>query len=251
MAPALSDAGAKLLEARSVPGFHRFAEELMRRVRERMLEGGTALTGAGTFDACFEVTAEGEPHHRIYTLVLPKLDAATARAVAAEGRRLFDQEKGIWEKEVTFWVIAREVEQREQVLTTFRAFAMGWWRRRRVVVQDLRDERVHAAELGCDPRGNPLKRRFLAAVEQALPEVTAAAERTPAALAGDYPRGSFRGTAWGAALALVMVFGLLGSIMTMEMVGSELRCKRALTKPLPPRAPAEFEPEEPAPPTYY
>src|SRR5690606_1358832 len=144
--------------------------------------------------ACYGVSNEGEPHHRVYTLVLPELDGSLARATVAEARRIFDQEKGIWEKEVTFWVVARNVVDTDQVLWTLKSFSMGWWRRRRIVLHDVSRDTLYATELGCDPRGDPLKRAFLTASRETLrdlPEVPA-----PEPVAGC----PFRGTAWGAGL---------------------------------------------------
>jgi serine/threonine protein kinase len=262
-APAPAPAPLGLGAERESPEFVRWRRTLVSRIGSGLTEvRGLAVAEGRGFDGCFGVNVEGEPHHRIYALVLPKLDAATARATVAEARRVFDLEKGIWEKEVTFWVIANDVTDHEQVLWTLKSFSMGWWRRRRIVLHDVRSDRVYATELGCDPRGNPLKRAFMSSTQRALREAPfRPAPATPLAVR---PRVRVRGTLWGAALALVMTMGLLASIMGVK-VAQDIRQKtnqrraqpqqqlEGATTPagVPARAPDVFIPADPPAPRYY
>jgi hypothetical protein len=260
--PAAAEPTPSLASQPRTPAFRRWRENVVAQIGEQLGEvrGLTSSDGRG-FDGCYGVNVEGEPHHRIYLLLLPELDAQAARATVVEARRIFDQEKGIWEKEVTFWLIAQDVQDHNQVLWTLKSFSMGWWRRRRIVLQDVKADRLYAAELGCDPRGNPLKRMFLSACQQAIQSVPALAEPSR-------PQRCrvVRGTAWGAALALVMTFGILGSIMAVELTSRNMRKKQKdksvpcltgedgtpILPPLPERAPEDFEPEEPREqPKYY
>ncbi len=131
------------------------------------------------------------------------------------------------------------------------------------MLQDVRGDRLYAAELGCDPRGNPLKRMLLTACEQAIKDAPEVLE-PQVVMATPRRSRAVRGTAWGAALALVMTFGLLGSIMVVELASRKVRQKKAIpslnqeagstpTLPaVPAPAPEEFEPNEPdEPPKYY
>ncbi|MGE0710055.1 MAG: protein kinase [Planctomycetota bacterium] len=212
----------KLAAARAEPRFQRWRDAVLAELRQSMVAaaGVSEFEGQG-FDLCFGVTREGEPQHRVYALCLPKVDANVGRATVAEARRIFDLEKGIWEKEVTFWVLAEDVADREQVLWTFKSFCMGWWRRRRIVLQDVSAERLHASELGCDPRGNQLKRTFQTAVQHALAAVPRGLE--PVQVTVRRPNRCVRGATWGAGLALLMTFGLIGSIFALEMATRSLQ----------------------------
>lgn len=195
------------------PQFARWRDTLVERIRDEVDLPNVTAGDAQGFDLTLGVETDGEPHHRVFLQVAGRLDLAQARAIATNARRVFEREKGIWEKEVTFCVLAREVADLEQVLWTFKSFSMGWWRRRRMVLHDLSQDRLYATELGCDPQGNPLKRAFLAASREAvratpwdLPEplATCALRRTP------------RGTAWGAGVAMVTALAVLGSLMAVE-----------------------------------
>ena len=215
----------KLEAARGDARFRRWRDGMLAHLRSSMQgKSGIGSFDAQGFDLCFGVTREGEPQHRVYVLLLPKLDASLSRAAVAEARRIFDLEKGIWEKEVTFWVMSEDVSERDQVLWTFKSFCMGWWRRRRIVLQDVENERLHASELGCDPRGNHLKRIFHAAAREALASVPRLPEpvRVPVRTR---PRRCGRGATWGAGLAIMMTTGLLGSLFALEMASRSLRCK--------------------------
>src|SRR5262249_19104295 len=145
---------------------------------------GIATVAAEGFDFAIGVTTEGEPHHRIYGMVLPYIDQETARRLVKAARQVFEREKGIWEKEVTFAVMAREVREKDLVLLALRSLPMGWWRRRRVVLQDLGQDKLYATELGCDPRGNPLKRLFFDAVREASVQTKLELAKKPARACG-------------------------------------------------------------------
>jgi len=197
--------------------FDRRRDAIIEGVKRRISLRGLSVGEGHGFDVCFGVNNEGEPHHRVYALVVDSVDAASARSIVAQARRIFEREKGIWEKEVTFCVLADEVREREQVLWTFKSFSMGWWRRRRMILQDLENERVFATELGCDPQGNPLKRAFLTAATEAAREVPREVPVLPEPGSGvPGHRVGAKGTAWGVALALVMAFGVLGTFMGVQ-----------------------------------
>lgn len=173
------------------------------------------------FDASWGVTTEGEPHHRVYARVLGDLDVAEARATVGAARSIFDREKGIWEKEVTFVVVARRLRDAEQVLWSFKSFSMGWWRRRRMALYDVANDRLYATELGCDPHGNPLKRAVLEALREGVRVVAPPVD--PAALTERGRRRSVRGTAWGVALAVLMATGLFGSALAIDFASRKAR----------------------------
>ena len=196
----------------SDPGFARWRDTLVDRIRDEIDLAGVVAGDPQGFDLTLGVEADGEPHHRVFLQVAGRLDLAQARTIATSARRVFEREKGIWEKEVTFCVLAREVADLEQVLWTFKSFSMGWWRRRRMVLHDLAQDRLYATELGCDPQGNPLKRAFLAAAREAVQ----ATPFDPAPLALCSARRAPRGTAWGAGVALVTALAVLGSLMAVE-----------------------------------
>jgi hypothetical protein len=214
------------------PAFARWRDAVLAQVRDRMTTARAVSVGDGQgFDVCYGVSTDGEPHHRVYALVLPALDANVARATVAAARQIFEREKGIWEKEVTFCVLAQQVRDIDQVLWAFKSFSMGWWRRRRMMLHDLETDRLYAAELGCDPRGNPLKRAFLDASSEAVRDIPRATAEA-GVCAGPTRRRSVRGTAWGAALALVMAIGIVGSAMAIEFASCQVRknrCKKPLT----------------------
>ena len=196
------------------PRFGRWRDVLVERIRTGVDLTGVATGDAQGFDLCLGVEADGEPHHRVFLLVVGRLDLNQARAIATNARRVFEREKGIWEKEVTFCVLAREVAELDQVLWTFKSFSMGWWRRRRMVLHDLAQDRLYATELGCDPHGNPLKRAVLAASREAVQSVAWELPE-PVALPPTLRRTP-RGTAWGAGVALITALGVLGSLMAVE-----------------------------------
>lgn len=183
------------------------------------------------FDASWGVTTEGDPHHRVYARVLGDLDVAEARSTVATARAIFDREKGIWEKEVTFVVVARRLRDAEQVLWSFKSFSMGWWRRRRMVLLDVANDRLYATELGCDPHGNPLKRAVLDALRDGVRVVAPPAD--PSALAGRGQRRSVRGTAWGVALALLMATGLVGSALAIDFASRKARKRCGARRAIP------------------
>ena len=215
---------------RETPAFVRWRQRVLEQLQARMsgVRNVHATEGHG-FDVCFGVETEGEPHHRVYNLILPAIDADTARATVATARRIFEQEKGIWEKEVTFYVMAREVKNLDQVLWAFKNFSMGWWRRRRVMLHDVSKDKLYASELGCDPRGNPLKRSFTAAVQQTLTQLPPSLADGPRAPSPVRYAPRPRGTAWGASLALLMAFGLLGGLVAIDYAkrhAKDWRCSK-------------------------
>ncbi|MDC3379238.1 protein kinase [Planctomycetota bacterium] len=222
---------APIVAAASDPRFGKWRDHLLGKVKERMAGARGVGVGDGHgFDTCFGVTTEGEPHHRVYALVVPELDANGARATVGAARKIFEREKGIWEKEVTFYVATKSLKDKDQVLWAFKSFSMGWWRRRRVILHDLETDKLYATELGCDPNGNPLKRSFAAAVKGALLDMPA--EIAPdATRVSNYRRCGRRatGTAWGAALAVVMAAGLLGTVMAVEFANRH--CNRDASQP--------------------
>jgi len=130
-APSKAEIVCRLEPPATVPtpleaGFTRWRDAIVTQLRSRMLAtSGVAASEGHGFDVCFGVSADGEPHHRVYALHLPILDAASARATVSTARSIFEREKGIWEKEVTFCVVAREVRDLEQVLWAFKSFSMG------------------------------------------------------------------------------------------------------------------------------
>ncbi|RMG14072.1 MAG: hypothetical protein D6731_10890, partial [Planctomycetota bacterium] len=244
------------ISGRGSPAFVRWRSALLARISTSMCASPrVSVCDARGFDTCYGLTHEGDAQHRLYVLVVPRLDAAGARAVTAEARRVFDLEKGIWEKEVTFWLIAREVADQNQVLWTLKNFGMGWWRRRRIILHDLAAKRVFASELGCDPRGNHLKRAFLVASHEALSAVRYLPDRPASPVAHRHRRcGVARGPVWGAALALLITLtfvGMLTALQAAHSVGQRIPCPgrslRSLPvhrQALPPRVPDRFTPGE-------
>lgn len=194
------------------PRFSRWRDAVVEEIRTGIDLRGVVASDPQGFDLSLGVEADGEPHHRVFLLVSDRLDLSQARAIAGNARRVFEREKGIWEKEVTFCVLAREVVELEQVLWTFKSFSMGWWRRRRMVLHDLAQDRLYATELGCDPQGNPLKRAFLAAAREAVQSTPWELPESVDSIRCSPPRG----TAWGAGVALVTALGVLGSLMAVE-----------------------------------
>ncbi|MBL4849677.1 MAG: serine/threonine protein kinase, partial [Planctomycetes bacterium] len=204
-----------LATAAAEPGFRDWRRTFLKTVANKMSGlPGIETCDAGAFDLAFGVSQPGDPQHRVYVLCLPRVNAELALAAAEEARQAFEAEKGIWEKEVTFWVVAHDLEDKDQVLWTFKSFCMGWWRRRRIVLHTPKS--LFASELGCDPKGNQLKRTFGAvcgAVLASLPR-----HPTPVTQASrPYPRRRTRGAAWGASVALMMTCGLLGSLGALEL----------------------------------
>lgn len=197
------------------PTFQRWRRSFLARVQEKMSpRDGIESCDSRGFDLCYGVSVPGDPQHRVYVLCLPKVDAELALAAAEQARRAFEDEKGIWEKEVTFWVVTHDVQDREQVLWTFKSFCMGWWRRRRIVLHT--PQSLFAGELGCDPKGNHLKRSFDEVCAEALSRVPlqpAPVARAPYPL----PPRRNRGALWGAIVAIMMTCGLLGSIGALDL----------------------------------
>lgn len=210
--------------ASAAPHFRRWRADFLDTLRENLAgREGIGPCEAGEFDLCYGATREGEPQHRVYALCVPRMDAQLALVLADRARRVFEQEKGIWEKEVTFWVIAEDLEDQNQVVWTFKSFCMGWWRRRRIVLHTR--EHLFASELGCDPRGNPVKQAFAEACEAAL---QAHPERLPSPIQVTRRprRRPIRGAAWGASVALLMSCGLLGSIGALELASRTMEARR-------------------------
>lgn len=154
--PAL-DLGAPTLEARA-RGFHRFQDRLWSPVTAAVcsLDGVESLPSHG-FDAGFGVVTDGEPQHRVFVTALPWIDVDSVRRFTEKATEVFEAEKGLWEKEVTFVIATHEVREPDRVDWLLRSFATGWWRRRRVVLYDLTNETLVASEYGCDPHDNVLK----------------------------------------------------------------------------------------------
>jgi hypothetical protein len=224
VAPPELDLGPATKQARTDDGFQRWREAFIGVVRSRfeLRPAGATLVPAEGFDLAIGVTTEGEPHHRIYTVLLPYVDQDTARRLVRTARSVFEREKGIWEKEVTFAVLAREVREKELVLMTLRALPMGWWRRRRVVLHDVSQDKLYATELGCDPRGNPLKRLFFESVREAIVHTGKLADATSqkrcCGRVGTVRAGRecVRNGLLGVALALVATLGLLAAALSVE-----------------------------------
>jgi len=199
--------------AEASPVFRRWRETLLDKTAEGIeVQHVRELPVEGVFGRCWGATAEGEPHHRVYATVQETVDANQARALMVEARQVFEREKGIWEKEVTFAVVTRKVEDLDRVLWTFKSFSMGWWRRRRVLLYCTESKRLYANELGCDPAGNALKRGFVASLTRAA-ELTKPQTTAPVATRLQ----PYRGSAWGAGMALLMAFGVVVSVMSLEL----------------------------------
>ncbi len=208
------DLGAATRRARSDPLFLSWRDEFLRQVRDKFATrpAGACVVPAEGFDFAVGITTEGDPHHRIYTAVVPFVDLEVARRFVKAAKNVFEREKGVWEKEVTFCLLAREIQDRASVLGTLRSFSTGWWRRRRAALYDLAQNRLHATEVGCDPRGNPLKRLYFDAVTESV-------QRTaPPMLASSCRarRECIRGGLVGVGLALVATAGLLTGALCVE-----------------------------------
>lgn len=219
--------GGPLGTACQDPHFQSWRESFLARVRQKMSAfDGIESVDARGFDLCYGVSVPGDPQHRVYVLCLPKVDAELALAAAEQARRAFEDEKGIWEKEVTFWVVTHELDDREQVLWTFKSFCMGWWRRRRIVLHT--PESLFASELGCDPKGNHLKRSFDEVCSEALDFLPLQPAPVVRVRPLTSPRRN-RGGLWGASVALMMTCGLLGSIGALDLATRNMRCQRGAT----------------------
>jgi serine/threonine protein kinase len=208
------DLGAATRRARSDPAFQAWRDRFIENVKTRFSVrpvGAGVVAGEG-FDLGVGITTEGDPHHRIYTAVVPYVDLEVARRFVKASKQVFEREKGVWEKEVTFCLLAREVQEETAVLSTLRAFSTGWWRRRRTVLFDLAKNRMHAAELGCDPRGNPLKRIYFDAVADAAKQ-TAAPVMAGACRAR---RECIRGGLMGIGLSLVATASLVTGVICLD-----------------------------------
>lgn len=123
-------------------------------------DGVKAIDNRG-FDTAFGVVNDGDPQHRVFASLYETLDGDTAHEFVDLGSTVFEIEKGLWEKEVTFVVVAQNITERDKVDWALRSFSSGWWRRRRVVLFDLSEDRIYANEYGCDPKDNDLKKQFL------------------------------------------------------------------------------------------
>jgi serine/threonine protein kinase len=219
--PVEGELGGPLATACADPTFQKWRRSFLARVDHQMSkQDGIESCDARGFDLCYGVSVPGDPQHRVYVLCLPKVDAELALAAAEQARRAFEDEKGIWEKEVTFWVVTHDIQDREQVLWTFKSFCMGWWRRRRIVLHTPRS--LFASELGCDPKGNHLKRSFDAVCAAALDLVPLRPAPVTGAPAPLPPRQN-RGALWGAGVALMMTCGLLGSIGALDLATRSMR----------------------------
>ncbi len=225
------DLGAATRRARSDPAFVSWREKFVASISSRFASrpAGAAVVPGEGFDLAVGITTEGDPHHRVYTAIVPYVDLEVARRFVKAAKNTFEREKGVWEKEVTFCLLAREIQEQQSVLSTLRSFSTGWWRRRRAVLYDLSQNRMHATELGCDPRGNPLKRLYFDAVteaaKQSAPPILAASCRAR--------RECIRGGLVGVGLALVATAGLLTGALCVERAAHKrfLHHKRHQARP--------------------
>jgi serine/threonine protein kinase len=144
------------------PTFVSYQEDLWSSLRDTLTlpEGIEEIESRG-FDIAFGVLNDGDPQHRIFACAVPQFNGEAAREFVNQGSRVFDLEKGLWEKEVTFVIAANSITEKDKVDWALRSFSTGWWRRRRVVLYDLSQDQLIAQEYGCDPGDNPLKKSFL------------------------------------------------------------------------------------------
>src|SRR5262249_28933983 len=140
-----------------------------------------------------------------------------ARRLLRHAQGVFDLEKGVWEKEVTFVVVVNDLRDRVEVLDKLRSFSTGWWRRRRVVLVEASSDRVYATELGCDIVGSPLKRRCFAGLTEDLKAARALAQRTR----GDVVCRRRPARAWvGTLLAVIASLAVIGGGVVAERASS-------------------------------
>ncbi|MDF1666445.1 MAG: serine/threonine-protein kinase [Planctomycetota bacterium] len=183
-------------DAEEHPEFEDYQEDLWSAVRETLLlpEGIEEIDHRG-FDLAFGVVNDGDPQHRVFACALPTFNAEAAREFVNHGSKVFDLEKGLWEKEVTFIIAAESVTERDKVDWALRSFSTGWWRRRRVVLYDMSQDRVVARDYGCDPADNELKKAFLEQLRSSNQQIISDRERGLAFAAACRARSSRIGTA--------------------------------------------------------
>jgi serine/threonine protein kinase len=160
------------------PDFECYQERLWSSVRDELLlpEGIEEIDARG-FDMAFGVLNDGDPQHRIFACALPEFDGESARQFVTHGSRVFDLEKGLWEKEVTFIIATQNVIEKEKVDWALRSFSTGWWRRRRVILYDLSQDRLVTRDYGCDPADNELKKIFVQQMQDCNQEIIEDRER--------------------------------------------------------------------------
>ena len=175
-----SDAGEGLAWGRATEAaceqpFTGFRDALWKNVEEAVAapEGIAPIAKHG-FDLAYGVTTDGDPQHRVFAVALPFFDAEAARQFSTYAARVFEIEKGLWEKEVTFVIAARDIHERDKVDWALRSFSTGWWRRRRVVLVDLSNDEVIASAYGCDPSDNELKKTMLEQLRKSNQEINEA-----------------------------------------------------------------------------
>lgn len=178
------------------PDFEDYQEDLWSSVRETLLlpDGIEEIDHRG-FDLAFGVVNDGDPQHRVFACALPTFNAEAAREFVNHGSKVFDLEKGLWEKEVTFIIAAESVTERDKVDWALRSFSTGWWRRRRVVLYDMGQDRIVARDYGCDPSDNELKKAFLEQLRSSNQQIISDRERGLAFAAACRARSSRIGTA--------------------------------------------------------
>lgn len=113
------------------------------------------------FDLAFGVADESEPQHRLFALSLPSLTVESTNKFVETATSVFEAEKGLWEKEVTFVIMTESIQDRAEVDWILKTFSTGWWRRRRTVVFNSKTHEILASQYGCDPYDNSLKDEFL------------------------------------------------------------------------------------------
>lgn len=166
--------GAATAAARG-QSFIGFRSALWQNVNEAVsAPEGIAPIAKHGFDLAYGVTTDGDPQHRVFATALPYFDAEAARNFSTYAARVFEIEKGLWEKEVTFVIATREIRDRDKVDWALRSFSTGWWRRRRVVLVDLTCDEVIASEYGCDPVDNELKKSLLEQLRKSNKEINEA-----------------------------------------------------------------------------
>lgn len=183
-------------DAEEHPDFEGYQDELWKGVRDTLAlpEGIEEIDNRG-FDLAFGVLNDGDPQHRVFACALPLFNAESAREFVNHGSKVFDLEKGLWEKEVTFIIAAQSVAERDKVDWALRSFSTGWWRRRRVVLYDLSQDRVVARDYGCDPADNDLKKAFIEQMRATNQQIVSERERCLAFAAACRARSSRVGTA--------------------------------------------------------
>jgi anti-anti-sigma regulatory factor len=171
-------------------------------------EGRVRSTSRCGYDAAFVAALSDEPQHRVYVREFECFDAEVAGAELARAERVFDDGKGLWEKEITFIFVVSELRERKRVDRLMRRFTSGWWRRRRALIYVFGDELIIAERYGCKPRDNGVKRFVL----DELGGLSAARSQRQAAV----QRAALTKSAWsdgrfGTALTLVSTVFLIAA----------------------------------------